>query len=1317
MAEWFAYGQADSGTYRGGWQYSANSNTADGSTNQWPLLAIAAAEDNNAIKTPVFVRTEAPYFMNYSRHATKDNRNGGWGYQGPNDVYVNHAKTAAGMLYNYFEGNSTSHPDVQAALGYLYRYWSSNNYDGGGAWNVGLGNSYAMYGIMKAMRKPQPNILRVVEYNYNTSQQTANSFDWYYTPPGQTQEGLATNLVRRQAAAGNWSDTIGNNAQSGAFATGWDILILSKGVTTIPPQAQICDCTLTWDNNQNIVLDGSCSTHPDLNRSIVSWEWDFDYQNNTFTTDYSGQTGVKVGGYQTYGAHPVALKVTDDNPIALGGPQTSLATCSITTKPPNNCPHPDAGPAYLAFHDVAFQLDASGSSDPDGDDLSYAWDLDNDGQFDDAVGVSPTVTFSQIGTFTIAVQVTDVRNDGGATQPCSRVDYSTVEIGNHAPVSNPGGPYVVTPGQTIVLSGGGSSDPDGDIITFGWDLNNDGTFTDSTNVAPTFTAPANAAAGTVYSVCLKVADPFQRTDTKCTTVTVQKLNTPPTCSLPQPAIVAECTGAGVTVTLDGSTSADADGDPLSFQWSSTCGNAAIVNPNQAMTTLTLLSGGACQTGCAATLVVSDGKAQTTCSRNIEIVDHTDPSFTMAPQSTTIQCDANTLAAVNAWLGGAASADTCTTSDVANDYVGVAGGCGGATGSAHVTWTSTDACGNDVQTAADLSIVDTAAPTVACPAPVTLECAGRQTEVNLTATADDACFGARPVNGPFTGLYPVGTSTVTFSSGDACGNTGACDTTVTITDSTAPSIACPAAETIECDAQGAATNVAVGAATATDACGDATVTTPAAASYPLGTSTVTQTATDAYGNQASCDSTITVVDTTRPALACPADLTLECNTLGGAAAVDTGHATATDVCSGVTVTDPAIGTWPLGTNAATHTAIDAAGNGTSCNNLVTVVDTTDPTIACPANETIECNAHHAATGVDVAAATSTDVCGATTVDAPAADQTFPLGTSTVTQSATDGNGNDATCSSTVTIVDTTDPTIACPADVVVECTAHGQALAVDAGHATATDVCNDTTVTDPAVASYALGTTTVTHSAIDEAGNATSCTNHVIVRDTTGPVFDPASLGPRTVLGSCGAGNVSFTLPTATDACETATVTCTPVAGTSVGANTVTCTATDVAGNVTTTTITVNVLAPLRLAFHSPLEDDNQANDVDTDADVANLFKVGSTIPHQLKIFACNGTDVTASVASQVTLRLTETYRSGVGGASSTIVPEYSGVGDAGGLLVYNGAFFKYNLNTNKSDYPAGTASSAAYFSSLVTATYNVAPWIVVAREDARLESR
>src|SRR5205823_13948728 len=106
----------------------------------------------------------------------------------------------------------------------------------------------------------------------------ASTHDWYYAQAATGREGLAVNLLRRQAGDGHWDDTGGCNSGTGAWSTGWDVLILLKGVTIIPPTALICDCgNQQYDQNQDIVFNGTCSHHDDLNRTITLYEWDFNY--------------------------------------------------------------------------------------------------------------------------------------------------------------------------------------------------------------------------------------------------------------------------------------------------------------------------------------------------------------------------------------------------------------------------------------------------------------------------------------------------------------------------------------------------------------------------------------------------------------------------------------------------------------------------------------------------------------------------------------------------------------------------------------------------------------------------------------------------------------------------------------------------------------------------------------------------------------------------------------------------------------------------------------------------------------------------------
>jgi hypothetical protein len=529
MVDFFAWGQVESSSsyHRGGWRYYANYGNSDMSTAQWPPLGMIAAEKNMGSTVPLFVRDELALYLDALQYTNCNNDNGGFGYNSPTNI-LNVTKAAAGIIGHEFLGTPLSDPKVESAIGFIYRHWN----DSGGSWDDQrlLGNSYGMYGVMKAMRIPSPDITQIENYDCTTGN-TGASFDWYYATNAEAREGLAHYIVRTQQSDGSWDDVPGPNPVYDAFCTGWRTLILLKGVTIIPPEAVICDCDEQEYNwNQDIHVDGSCSYHPDITRSIVLYEWDFDYD-GTFEADATGVTATKAGGYSATGLYPVALRVTDDNPDNLGGPQTDIYVCSINVHEPPHCPHafahPESGGSYIGWVNAAVTFDASASWDPDNEIVLYEWDLDSDGLFgtadfdcfgepSDAMGINPEWTWDAPYFGVIGLRVTDAAGEFSA---CSDEDFTTVEIGNHDPVSDPDGPYVAPKSYCIALNGTASYDPDpGDTISYAWDLDNDGNFDDSDDPRPEFCVGDEI--GHVYDVGLKVTDSFGEYNIAYTTVEI-----------------------------------------------------------------------------------------------------------------------------------------------------------------------------------------------------------------------------------------------------------------------------------------------------------------------------------------------------------------------------------------------------------------------------------------------------------------------------------------------------------------------------------------------------------------------------------------------------------------------------------------------------------------------------------------------------------------------------------------------------------------------------------------------------------------------------
>jgi hypothetical protein len=519
-------------------------------------------------------------------------------------------------------------------------------------------------------------------------------------------------------------------------------------------------------------------------------------------------------------------------------------------------------------------------------------------------------------------------------------------------------------------------------------------------------------------------------------------------------------------------------------------------------------------------------------------DTTGPSVSVPADISVAATDANGTsssdAAISAFLLGATASDaTDGNVSVTNDAPDMF-----PIGSTTVTFTAVDSLGNVGSNSATVTVEDQTAPVVTAPAATTVAA----TDANGTTKTDtsvaaflDAATATDNVDANLTitnnapDVFPLGPTTVTFSTTDSSGLTGSATAVLTVADQTAPIITAPASIIVAAtDADGtAASDAAIAAflsgASATDNVDESSaITNDGLAVFPLGETEVTFSSTDAAGNIGSASATVTVTDQTAPVITAPADGTIAATDASGTAATDAAvvawieSAVATDnVDSNLTIINDAPETLPLGATVVTFTVTDAAGNTSSVTATATVADTTAPEITAPGTLVVlgteeGLSAENPEIVAMIAGVSATDnVDGAiTSISNDAPTDLFLFGETTVTFSATDAAGNTGTAQTIVNVsLDVVDPELTVPDSISINVDMPSNVVALDddvivdfLAAATATDNKDgDLTanIANDAPDEFEVGETVVTFSVSDAAGNTTTGTASVtvIVLDT------------------------------------------------------------------------------------------------------------------------------------------------------------------------------------------------------------------------------
>lgn len=428
------------------------------------------------------------------------------------------------------------------------------------------------------------------------------------------------------------------------------------------------------------------------------------------------------------------------------------------------------------------------------------------------------------------------------------------------------------------------------------------------------------------------------------------------------------------------------------------------------------------------------------------------------------------------------------------------------GTTRVTCTATDGSGNASSAMFDVTVQDTTSPQLTNVSPDLLREAVAPIGAIVTYVLPRAIDEVDPIPTarctPATGsTFSIGATTVTCTARDFSNNSTTQTFTITVQDTTPPSLTLPSDIVREADPSGSVSiSFNASATDSVDGLVPVICNPVSGASFAVGRTRVDCKAQDSWGNSRSGSFTVTVLDPNAPTVLVPSDLTIEAT--GPVGAIVLFSVSAVDIQDGAGVSHcyPSSGdVFSLGLVLVTCSATDSQGNVGMASFRVTVRDTTAPTIATVQLPPFEAES---ASGVvvDFAMPTASD-----TVDQAPNVQcdrqggtTFPLGTSTVTCIASDYSGNSAVATVSIVVRDTTPPRLTVPADSVQKVASPSEAVvyavnAVDLVSGVVTPSCDR-----PSGQPFILGTTVVTCSAHDSSGNSTARSFRVTVQDAVGP---------------------------------------------------------------------------------------------------------------------------------------------------------------------------------------------------------------------------
>jgi gliding motility-associated-like protein len=631
--------------------------------------------------------------------------------------------------------------------------------------------------------------------------------------------------------------------------------------------------------------------------------------------------------------------------------------------------------------------------------------------------------------------------------------------------------------------------------------------------------------GTSQTVTLHVFDPSGNVDSCTATITV--LDTfPPT---------AICRNFTVNLDASGVTTLQADslnnnsvdictGNNINFFIN---GNSSITfdcsdiatNPNQVILTVEDTYGN-----------------QSTCTANVTVLDGIDPVANCAtPTIFLTNAGSATITAAQLSLG---SSDNCIVVDSFVNVVGISSAtfnCSSIFTPQATTLIVRDASGNISTCNTTVNVVDTVTPTALCNANYTATLGANGlatvTPTNIDSASTDNCgLVEYLINGANTQVYTcadVGTLGAILTVRDSSGNNASCASVITVVDNTPPTASCQitnvylgSSGTIAITPSSVLSFPATG-----DNCGTITTIFQGGGSNiiydcdSIGARPVTVIVTDASGNTASCQTTVTVLDTVAPTASCrPVPFTVQLDAFGNGFVVPINvNNGSSDVCGLDTMLVNNVDSFfftcaNIGNTAVTLSVLDESGNQSTCVANVIVADNINPVAVCH-----DTTLYLDLTGVVTAFPADIDAGSSDNCTFVRRINNLPsvtyncnqVGVNTAQLLITDGAGNIDQCSANITILDTITPVASCVGlnvrTIFLDNTCFASVPAATFNNSS-TDNCSSSLIfrvgglpnATFTSANLATNPNPVTLTVCDGSNNCSTCNTTVIVRDSTPP---------------------------------------------------------------------------------------------------------------------------------------------------------------------------------------------------------------------------